>query len=145
MSKPFVIGLLLLLFLAGCVNNGGQEKVDKACFKDKCYALELAETAEQREKGLSGRSSLDEGIGMLFIYPDEEIRAFWMKDMLIPLDIIWIGGDGTVVFISKNNEPCGREYCPFIYPDKKARYVLEINGGETDKTNLSVGSKLVLS
>ncbi len=140
----FVIGLLLLLFLAGCIEQG-ERKIEKACFKDTCYALELAETQAQREKGLSKRNSLEEGRGMLFIYSDEGIRPFWMKEMLIPLDIVWMDGNGTVVFISKNNEPCGQEYCPLIYPNKKARYVLEINGGEADRIGLSLGNKMILA
>ncbi len=139
-----LIALLLLLLLAGCANTGEQRKIEKACFKDTCYQLELAETEEQREKGLSGRQSLDAGHGMLFIYENEGIHSFWMKDTLMQLDIIWLNGDGIVVYISKNTQPCGQGYCQPINPGKNALYVLEVNGGEADRIGLAEGSKVSL-
>jgi uncharacterized membrane protein (UPF0127 family) len=92
--------------------------------------------------GLMNRKSLGENRGMLFIYETDEIYTFWMKNTLIPLDMIWIDGNGTVVRIIKDCEPCGNEYCQSINPNKKARYVLEVNGGEADRINLSEGSSL---
>jgi uncharacterized membrane protein (UPF0127 family) len=78
---------------------------------------------------------------MLFIINEEGIYPFWMKNTLIPLDIIWINKDKEVVFIKKDFQPC-TEICESITPDKKAKYVLEINGSLADKNNIKVGDKV---
>jgi uncharacterized membrane protein (UPF0127 family) len=136
----FLSGIFLVLLFSGCVTTQEQKKIDKVCFNEKCYVVELAQTDEQRQMGLMNRKILGENKGMLFIYETDGIYTFWMKNTLIPLDMIWIDGNGTVVRIIKNCEPCGNEYCPSINPNKKARYVLEVNGGEADRINLSEGS-----
>jgi uncharacterized membrane protein (UPF0127 family) len=135
----FLSGILLVLLISGCVTTQEQKKIDKVCFNEKCYVVELAQTDEQRQMGLMNRENLGENKGMLFIYETDGIYTFWMKNTLMPLDMIWIDGNGTVVRIIKNCEPCGNEYCPSINPNKKARYVLEVNGGEADRINLSEG------
>jgi uncharacterized membrane protein (UPF0127 family) len=144
MKKTFVLfGIFLVLLISGCTTTQEQEKIQKVCFNENCYAVELAETNEQRETGLMGRDHLDNDKGMLFVYGDDRVYTFWMKNTVIPLDMIWIDRDGKVVRIIKNAEPCGKEYCPSINPNKKARYVLEINGGEVDSRGLIEGSKAV--
>jgi|WetSurMetagenome_2_1015567.scaffolds.fasta_scaffold08716_8 uncharacterized protein len=144
MKKPIILLLVsLTLLVSGCASMQEQKKIQKVCFEENCYAVELAQTDEQRQTGLMGRESLDKDQGMLFVYGEEGIYTFWMKNTLIPLDMIWIDGNGTVVRIVKNAEPCGKEYCPSINPNKKARYVLEINGGEADRIGLVDGSGLV--
>lgn len=120
--------------------------VDKICFdekKDLCVLVEIADGKEKRAKGLMYRRSLDENKGMLFIFEKEEIHTFWMKNTIIPLDMIWITSEGKVVHIEQA-EPCYNEVCKTYYPFKKATYVLEVNIGYTEKNNISVGDMLVI-
>jgi len=144
MKKKFLIIILLSAFLLGGLfffiykNN----KKDQVCFKDNCFKVELAKTDEERMQGLMFRKSLEKNRGMLFIFPGEGIYSFWMKDTLIPLDIIWINQNKEVVFISENTQPCKEDPCPLISPDKKAKYVLEINSGISKEIGLKVGDRL---
>ena len=144
MKKPIIlIWVSLILIISGCMSTQEQKKIQKVCFNENCYSVELAQTDEQRQTGLMGREHLDKDKGMLFIYEDDGVYTFWMKNTLIPLDMIWIDKNATVARIIKNAEPCGKEYCPSINPNKKAKYVLEINGGEADRIGLAEGSRLV--
>jgi uncharacterized protein len=114
------------------------------CFENNCFKVELALTERDRELGLMSRESLDSDKGMLFIFPEEGDYSFWMKDTLIPLDIIWLDKDGKVVFMAENAKPCGNDLCLTINPGKKSKYVLEINGGMADKIGLGIDSLGVL-
>jgi hypothetical protein len=105
--------------------------------------VEIADTPDKREKGLGGVTSLGENEGMLFVSDQKDTSPiFWMKGMLIPLDIIWIN-DGKVVKIDKNipnpdpNTPESelKRYSPTSVVD----YVLEVNAGFSDKFGLKVG------
>lgn len=96
----------------------------------------------ERSRGLMYREGLDSDKGMLFIFEKEGEYPFWMKNTLISLDIIWINENKEVVFISENAQPCSEEYsCPSISPGKNAKYVLEINGGTSERIGLKIGDK----
>jgi uncharacterized membrane protein (UPF0127 family) len=155
MSKNLIlIGLILALALiAGCTqttasgnesseNNIGNEGLSKVCFGAKCFYVELAVTSEEISRGLMFREHLDPDKGMLFIYKDEGVHYFWMKNTLIPLDMLWINGNKEVVFISKDVQPCETSQCPLISPGQKVQYVLELNGGTSDKIGLTIGDKI---
>jgi uncharacterized membrane protein (UPF0127 family) len=88
------------------------------------------------------REHLDPDKGMLFIYPDEGVHYFWMKNTLIPLDMVWINGNREIIFISKDVQPCEISQCPLISPEQKVQYVLELNGGTSDKIGLAIGDKI---
>lgn len=139
--KPQVPAFIVLLlasiaFLVIIILNANEK--DKVCFEKTCFRVEKATTEQQRETGLMNRKSLRENSGMLFIFEEEGNYAFWMKDTLIPLDMIWINSTENVVFVKKNAMPCGA-VCPPIYPDKNATYVLEINSGLAQKYSIDVG------
>ncbi|MCC6290679.1 DUF192 domain-containing protein [Candidatus Nomurabacteria bacterium] len=87
--------------------------------------LELAQTPEEMTRGLSGREGLPEDSGMLFVYPEDTVPAFWMKDMRFPIDIIWLDKNWMVVGIEKNLLPS--TYPQTFSPPKPIRYVLEKN------------------
>ena len=107
------------------------------------FPVELAVTPDQRIKGLSGRAFLDSGTGMLFVFEFEDRLRFWMRDMEIPLDMIWISANCKVVDISVNvpppdpGTPLGD--LPRYSPSGRAMYVLEINGGEAEWLGLGAG------
>ena len=128
------ISLTYILFFMG-KNN---QKQTQLCFENNCFDVELALTSKEKKQGLMFRDYLGKNKGMLFVFVTEEEYGFWMKNTLIPLDIIWLNEDKKVVFISKNNQPCKNDECSTINPDKKAKYVLELNGGTTDKIGLEV-------
>jgi len=88
------------------------------------------------------REHLDPDKGMLFIYQDEGVHYFWMKNTLIPLDMVWINSNREVIFISKDVQPCEISQCPLICPGQKVQYVLELNGGTSDKIGLATGDKI---
>lgn len=89
-------------------------------------------------RGLSGRESLGENKGMLFIFPESGLYPFWMKDMKFPIDIIWISEFGKVVHIKKNALPTS--YPDLFVSEDLAKYVLEVPNGFTDKHDIKVGA-----
>lgn len=85
------------------------------------------------------RESLAERHGMLFVFADEQPRSFWMKNMVIPLDMIFIDDDLTVVEVKRDVPPCAEDPCP-SYKSPPAKYVLEINAGLAREHDIDVGS-----
>ena len=81
-----------------------QSKKSTVKIRDLEIKVDISDTAKLQTKGLSGRSNLDEEEGMLFIFPDNKVRYFWMKDMLFPIDILWIDKEGTIVGIVKDSQ-----------------------------------------
>lgn len=117
--------------------------IKRVCFKQQCFSVEVVKTAVERERGLMFRESLGNNSGMLFVFRASGKYGFWMKNTLIPLDILWIDENKTVVYIKQDVQSCGKDdNCPIYYPDKDALYVLEINSGKVKENNISVGDKI---
>ncbi|MEO8349672.1 MAG: DUF192 domain-containing protein [Acidobacteriota bacterium] len=109
------------------------------------YRVELARTNEEMAQGLMFRESLPEKSGMLFLFPrDDDSHPFWMKNTMIPLDIIWLDAEGRVLFVSANTPPCKADPCPSYGPDFAIASVLEIAGGMAEKEKVTVGSTIRL-
>ncbi len=89
---------------------------------DKKYSVEIAETQEEKEKGLSNRKELKENEGMLFVYDKPQHLSFWMKDTEIPLDIIFISEDLEVISVHQ-----GKPMSEDLIEEDDAQYVLEVN------------------
>jgi hypothetical protein len=141
-KKLIFIIIILVAILAIIFVIQKNKKQGQVCFKNNCFDVELAITQEEQMQGLMFRRSLDKNKGMLFIFNEEGLASFWMKNTLIPLDIIWINKNKEVVFINENTQPCKQDPCPSISPDKKARYVLEINDGISKEIGLKVGDSM---
>jgi len=141
--KIFLIILLILIvgFLVYPYLKR-EKKESQVCFRDHCFLVELALTPEEKSRGLMYRESLDKNRGMLFIYQKEGEYSFWMKNVLIPLDIIWLDKDKNIIYVAENCQPCPDVPCPSIKPNRAAKYVLEINGGLASQIGLSVGNQL---
>ncbi len=101
--------------------------------------VEFAKNDEERALGLMYRSSMDEHQGMWFIFPEEAPRSFYMRNTEIPLDIIYLDKDKKVVSIAKNAHPYDETSLP---SEKPAMYVLEINGGLSDKWGIEKGDRM---
>ncbi len=103
----------------------------------KTFTVEVANTDALRTKGLSGHAPLADNGGMLFVFPTAGNYGFWMKDMLYPLDIIWVNTQHQVVHIEQNLGP--GSYPTVYYPGAASLYVLEVNDGQVSLLNLQVG------
>jgi uncharacterized protein len=106
------------------------------------YSIEIARTPEEQAQGLMFRESLPERAGMLFPFADPGVHRFWMKNTMIPLDIIWMDGAGRVLFVSADTPPCRADPCPNYGPELPAASVLEIAGGMAAKERVTVGSTI---
>ena len=111
--------------------------------------VEVESTEAAREQGLSGRTSLPEGKGMLFVFEQDGDWGFWMKDMNFPIDIIFISatktpGVGSVVSVAANASPEGYNQNPpqIFYPPLAVRYVLEVPAGFAAKHGVVPGTTL---
>lgn len=126
-----------LFIICGC----GIKPEKTVCFKNVRVRAEVAQTASARKTGLMLRQQLAAKEGMLFVFPKEEQQGIWMKNMLFPLDIIWISEDKKVVYIAASALPC-MQTCNAIAPNVKAKYVLEVNAGFTDRYSVRTGEKV---
>ncbi len=114
---------------------------NQVCFEGQCIEVELARTPEEQAKGLQFRTSLESNGGMLFIFSESRRYSFWMKDTLIPLDMVWISRSKKVVDITRNVSPCKTTPCPTYSPSSNVLYVLEVNAGYTEKLGIQVGDQ----
>lgn len=89
--------------------------------------LEVVQTPEEQQRGLSGRDALSEDYGMLFAYTRDEYYGFWMPDMHFAIDILWLNHAKEVVHIEHGVSP--DSYPAVFRPDVPARYVLEVSAG----------------
>ncbi len=104
----------------------------------KNLEIEIADTDTERNNGLMNRSKMAENRGMLFIFQEDNNTTFWMKNTRIPLDIIFLGADSTIITIQKNAKPY--DTTPNKYGSAAPyRYVLEVNGGKADEWGLKEG------
>lgn len=115
-------------------------KTEEMRINGKIINVEISDTLEKQEKGLSGRQSMPENQGMLFVFDRPDFYSFWMKDMNFSLDFIWIRGD-EVVEITRNVKP--EDYKPpkSLVPKNKIDKVLEFNAGMAEKMGIKEGNK----
>jgi uncharacterized membrane protein (UPF0127 family) len=134
--------ILAAVILTGCRVG---HKENRACYKAQCYTLELAVTVEQKAKGLQQRDQLGQDQGMLFFMNNQAAQKFWMKETLIPLDMIWLDDFGTIAYIEHAAVPCEKDPCATYGPNFPASYVLEINSGEAARLDMHLGERIVLN
>lgn len=156
---PF-LGVILFIVLVGLLSKKAKNgftitptasppllEQETISINEKEILVEVVSTNENRKKGLSNRESLGENQGMLFVFERKAIPSFWMKDMLIPLDIIWIA-DEKVTQIDKNvptPEKGTQDKDLKLYtPNGPIDFVLEVNAGFADKNNIKVGDPVVI-
>ena len=144
--RQFVIILLCILAIViGCATPSEQPKVlINAPAGTVEVRVEIADTSAERETGLMYRDSLPKDEGMLFIFDEEDVVGFWMKNTLIPLDIIFINSDWQIVNIHHSAQPCIADPYESYFSDEPVRYVLEVNAGYAEKHNISEGAPIRL-
>jgi uncharacterized protein len=132
--------LLGLLLVAGPTRPAGLATLEIASKTGvHVFAVEIADTDAQRAKGLMFRKELPEGEGMLFDFRREQEVSFWMENTYIPLDMIFIRGDGRILRIAENTEPLSTRIIPSGGP---VRAVLELIGGTARKFGIAPGDRV---
>lgn len=99
---------------------------------------EIARTEEEKRKGLMNRDFLPEGEGMVFMYEEDRILSFWMKDTLIPLDIIFFDSDARVTGF-ESMEPCKQQDCPTYVSENPSQFAVETNKGFIEEKGIREG------
>jgi uncharacterized protein len=135
-------GLLAFVLLVGCTHlqAAGLQPLEIAGKNGvHVFAVELALTPEEQAKGLMFRRELPEGQGMLFDFGDEGVREFWMKNTYIPLDMIFIRGDGRIAKIAEHTVPLSEAR---VSSDRPVRAVLEVIAGTSRKLGIAAGDSV---
>ena len=121
----------------------GEYEVRKITIDNVMLNVEIADDSEKIQRGLMYRDMLPENQGMLFIFDEERKYQFWMMNMKINLDMIWLDSNGKVVHIVEDAAPCidsaHTSQCTYN-PDEPAKYVLEVNSGFVKKHGISENS-----
>ncbi len=111
--------------------------------KTKVFA-EIARSFQERQTGLMFRTSLVEDEGMIFVFDKEDRYTFWMKNTLIPLDMIFISKDKKVIECLEEVQPCKQDPCPSYGTNKElTMFILEVNSGFCRKHKINVGNSLI--
>ena len=106
------------------------------------FDIEIADNDYETQTGLMNRKSMKDSNAMLFIFTNMQMRSFYMKNTLIPLDIIYLDNNNTIVSIKENAKPLDETSLPSGTP---AQFVLEINGGLSKQLNIEVGDKMTFT
>jgi len=139
-----IIFILALGFLIGLPSGFlTPENIRYVRLAGQSVRVDLAISAEAQARGLSDRTGLPDGEGLLFIFNQPGKHMFWMRDMRFPIDIIWISPEMRVVHMEKNVAPESfpQSFGPNIY----TKYVLEVPAGFADKYNLQIGNRALFT
>jgi len=134
------IGSAALLAALPTARAAGQDTIEIVTRTGvHAFSVELATNAAERAVGLMNRKELPEGRGMLFDFHDDQPVQFWMHNTYIPLDMIFIAGDGRVVRVAENAKPMSDDLIPSGRP---VRAVLEVIGGTARKFGIAPGDRV---
>ncbi|WP_295413692.1 DUF192 domain-containing protein [uncultured Thiodictyon sp.] len=138
--------MVMLTLLLGLTLGQGLSAAERARVRvgATTFHVELARTLDERRRGLMFRQHLSAGQGMLFVQEPDRAE-FWMKNTLIPLDLLYFDDAGVLLEIVAGVPPCRQPACP-TYPSQSTaiRYILELNAGEAARRAIRVGDPLVL-
>ena len=134
-----VCSSLLLCTACQSENTSSTLKIIKQDNTEVIFQVEVVETVEARMNGLMNRTEMAQNAGMLFVFQDADFRAFWMKNTLIPLDILYINDKGMIGHIHHHATPNDLTAIPSQIP---TMYALEVNGGVASKQGITVGDEI---
>ena len=142
MKRTLVFALVFVLVLIFLLLKPVQEKTIYfySGGKNVTLLVKIADTDETRTKGLMFVESLDNYKGMLFVFDDEAKRTFWTKNTLIPLDMIFVAANGTVVGVVEDAKPCNENPCQTYSVNAASRYVVEANAGFARENKIAEGT-----
>ena len=135
--RHLVLFCLALFAVVACAKSGPSVEI-----KGKTFTVEIAEDDASRAHGLMDRTEMAADHGMLFVFDDDQPRAFWMKNTKIPLDMLFFDADRKLVSVQHRVPPCTADPCPAYSSGAPARYVLELNGGQAEELGLTSGDTI---
>jgi uncharacterized protein len=141
----FAFAVLLTCFPALTTAATGKPSHAHILIAGHSFSVEIADTEAARERGLMFRTHLAADHGMLFVYPEAQIRNFWMKNTLIPLDILFFDARKRLINVSADTPPCKIADCPTYSSTAPARYVLELKAGTAARLNIKPPVVLIMS
>ncbi len=130
---------LVFAAFTACASGGPSVEIG-----GKRFSVEIADTTQKQALGLMYRDEMPADHGMLFIFPTEAPRSFWMKNTRIPLDIIYFDKDLKMVSAALDTPPCRVSRCPGYPSSVPAMYVLELNGGTATELGIGPGDRMVI-
>jgi uncharacterized membrane protein (UPF0127 family) len=137
--------LLLLMVATGLHATTTAVAKPNVQLRGHTFSIELATTDAERQHGLMERTTLAADHGMLFVFASSAPQAFWMKNTLIPLDILYFDDARKLVAMQLDVPPCKADPCP-IYPSRAAaRYVLELAAGTSRRIGAKLGDQLTIN
>lgn len=131
-----LISLLIIVFFA--------DKTKEIKLKNTSFQLEIADSAREKYKGLSNRNYLCGNCAMLFVFEDSKTRSFVMREMMMPIDILFIDNN-VITDIYRNLEPEGKEYDNYYRSSQAVDMVLEINANYSDRYDIKVGDRVKIN
>ena len=141
--------LALLLALAATFPAAPPEGFGRVSFRgqsgEATLLVEVADTPQEQMTGLMNREELPPGEGMLFVFGEDSGRSFWMKNTLIPLDMIFINSSLDIVSIQRDVPPCTESPCPVYRSGLPAMYVVEANAGFSEENGIRPGQKVSIN
>ena len=136
--RPLVILMLIACAVSAC-------SAPNVVLKGERFTVEIADDPQEQALGLMFRTELAADRGMLFVFPDERPRSFWMKNCKIPLDILYFNASKELINVHHQVPPCKTERCPGYASARPARYVLELKAGTANRLNVEPGEALQIS
>ncbi len=136
---------IAVLLVAAVLPASAQSKLPRgrASFPDgTVVSVEIADTEPVRQRGLMFREQLGPNEGMVFVFPEPGYYPFWMKNTLIPLDMLWLDAQSRIVSIARSVPPCKADPCPTYPPGATASYVIEVVSGFARQHGLKVGDQV---
>jgi len=129
--------VLVFVFLVACSQTSSVAFVE---FDNGArFFVDIASNHLEQQKGLMFVESLPKDKGMLFVFDEAMPRTFWMKNTLIPLDMVFIDENGVVLEVKENVLPCESDPCPTYPSEFSSKFVLELNAGVANQSNIVVG------
>lgn len=139
-ALPFLLVLVMALPAGAVTFRTERLAIETAGGGKFRFDVEIAETPQQMMQGLMFRQSMPPDAGMLFVHRRDQVATMWMKNTLIPLDMLFIDREGRVVGIHKNAKPHSLDTIAAPGP---VRAVLELNGGISDRLGIREGDRVV--
>ena len=135
----FLLSLLMIVACTACSAGGPAVEIG-----GQRFSVEIADNSEKQALGLMYRDKMAADHGMIFIFPREAPRSFWMKNTRIPLDIMYFDKNLKMVSASLDTQPCRVSRCPSYPSHMPAMYVLELNAGKAAELGIGPGDSMKL-
>lgn len=135
----FLLSFLMVTLCTACSAGGSSVEIG-----GKRFSVEVSDSSEEQALGLMYRDEMDADHGMLFVFPKEAPRSFWMKNTRIALDIMYFDENFTMVSASLDTQPCRVSRCPSYPSIAAAMYVLELNAGTAERLGIGPGSSMTV-